>query len=67
MLGIWWALRLAIIACLSHRSFRCPKLIEYFWVLGGYLAFQGSPIWWAAMHRAHHRYTDSTSILIHLD
>ena len=44
---------------LSHRSFRCPKLIEYFWVLGGYLAFQGSPIWWATMHRAHHRYTDS--------
>jgi len=43
---------------LSHRSFRCPKLIEYFWVLGGYLAFQGSPIWWATMHRAHHRYAD---------
>jgi sn-1 stearoyl-lipid 9-desaturase len=45
---------------LSHRSFRCPKLIEYFWILGGYLAFQGSPIWWITMHRAHHRYTDST-------
>ncbi len=43
---------------LSHRSFRCPKLIEYFWVLGGYLAFEGSPIWWATIHRAHHRYTD---------
>jgi len=45
---------------LSHRSFRCSKLIEYFWVLGGYFAFQGSPIWWATMHRAHHRYTDSS-------
>ena len=43
---------------LSHRSFRCPKLIEYFWVLGGYLAFEGSPIWWATIHRAHHRLTD---------
>ena len=43
---------------LSHRSFRCPKLVEYFWVLGGYLAFEGSPIWWATMHRAHHRYVD---------
>lgn len=43
---------------LSHRSFKCPKLVEYFWVLGGYLAFEGSPIWWATMHRAHHRYTD---------
>jgi fatty-acid desaturase len=44
---------------LSHRSFRCPKWIEYFWVLGGYSASQGSPIWWATMHRAHHRYNDS--------
>jgi sn-1 stearoyl-lipid 9-desaturase len=45
---------------LSHKSFRCPKWVEHFWVLGGYLAFQGSPIWWATMHRAHHRYTDET-------
>ncbi len=44
---------------LSHRSFRCPKFVEYFWVLGGYLAFEGSPIWWASIHRAHHRYTDT--------
>jgi fatty-acid desaturase len=44
---------------LSHRSFRCPKIVEYFWVLGGYLAFEGSPIWWATMHRAHHRYVET--------
>jgi stearoyl-CoA desaturase (delta-9 desaturase) len=43
---------------LSHRSFQCPKFVEYFWVLGGYLAFEGSPIWWASIHRAHHRFTD---------
>lgn len=44
---------------LSHRSFKCLKPVEYFWVLGGYLAFEGSPLWWAAMHRAHHQYTDT--------
>ncbi len=44
---------------LSHRSFSCPKLIEYFFVFGGYLAFEGSPIWWATIHRAHHRYVDT--------
>ncbi len=44
---------------LSHRSFDCPKLVEYFWVFAGYLAFEGSPIWWATMHRAHHRYVDT--------
>lgn len=43
---------------LSHCSFRCPKIVEYFWVFGGYLAFEGSPIWWATIHRAHHRFTD---------
>lgn len=43
---------------LSHRAFKCPKWVEYFWVAPGYLAFEGSPIWWATIHRAHHRYTD---------
>jgi sn-1 stearoyl-lipid 9-desaturase len=44
---------------LSHRSFRCNKFVEYFWVFWGYLAFEGSPIWWAAIHRAHHKYVDT--------
>src|SRR4051812_27223070 len=44
---------------LSHRSFTCSKLVEYFWILPGYLAFEGSPVWWATIHRAHHRYVDT--------
>ncbi len=44
---------------LTHRSFSCPKLLEYFWVLSGYLAFEASPMWWATIHRAHHRYEDT--------
>lgn len=44
---------------LSHRSFACSKLVEYFWVLPGFLAFEGSPVWWATMHRAHHRHVDT--------
>jgi len=44
---------------LSHRAFRPQPAFEYFLILGGYLAFQGSPIWWAAIHRAHHRYADT--------
>lgn len=43
---------------LAHRSFRCPKAVEYFFVGCGYLAFQTSPIWWASMHRIHHKYSD---------
>jgi fatty-acid desaturase len=44
---------------LSHRSFKCLKAVEYFFVLAGYLAYEGSPIWWAAIHRAHHKYVDT--------
>lgn len=44
---------------LSHRSFKCVKAVEYFFVLAGYLAYEGSPIWWSAIHRAHHRYVET--------
>lgn len=44
---------------LSHRSFECSKFVEYFFVLAGYLSFEGSPIWWSTIHRAHHRHVDA--------
>lgn len=44
---------------LAHRSFKCHKLVEYFLVIGGYLGFESSPIWWACIHRAHHRFVDT--------
>ncbi len=43
---------------LSHRSFKCSKVLEYFFVAAGYLAMEGSPITWAVVHRAHHRQPD---------
>lgn len=58
---IWHALGVTVgyHRLISHRSFSCPKFVEYFWVMAGYLAFEGSPIWWATIHRAHHKYTDT--------
>lgn len=44
---------------LSHRAFKCHKLVEYFFVFGAYLAFEGAPIWWATIHRTHHKYVDT--------
>lgn len=44
---------------LSHRTFVTSKAVEYFWIASGYLAFEGSPIWWATVHRAHHRHVDT--------
>ncbi len=43
---------------LSHRSLKVPKWLEYFVVAGGYLALEGSPIFWVSTHRLHHRYSD---------
>ena len=58
---IWHALGITVglHRLLAHRSFACSKAVEYFLVLPGYLAFEGSPIWWATMHRAHHRHVDT--------
>jgi len=44
----------------THRSFQVPKWLEYFFVLCGTLAMQGSPIEWIGMHRMHHVYSDTT-------
>lgn len=44
---------------LSHRAFRCHKAVEYFFVFGAYFAYHGAPIWWATIHRTHHKYVDT--------
>jgi stearoyl-CoA desaturase (delta-9 desaturase) len=44
---------------LAHRSYKCPKAVEYILVMAGYLGFESSPMWWATLHRAHHRYTET--------
>jgi stearoyl-CoA desaturase (delta-9 desaturase) len=62
LLSYWWhgtGITVGYHRLLSHRSFRCKKAFEYFFVAGGYLAYQGSPIWWSSIHRAHHKYSDT--------
>nr|GMC92350.1 palmitoyl-monogalactosyldiacylglycerol delta-7 desaturase, chloroplastic-like [Ipomoea batatas] len=44
---------------LSHRSFKLPKWLEYFFAYCGVHALQGDPIGWASHHRYHHQYTDT--------
>ena len=44
----------------SHRSFKLPKLLEYFFILCGTLAAQGSVKGWVGYHRMHHLYTDES-------
>ena len=43
---------------LSHRSFECPKWLEYALVTVAMLTGQGSPLLWVANHRIHHGRSD---------
>lgn len=44
---------------LSHRSFKTRKIIERLLSLFGTLTVMGSPLAWVAVHRQHHRYSDT--------
>ena len=43
---------------LTHRSFKTHKFVKGFLMLCGTLSFEGSPSWWVASHRVHHRESD---------
>jgi fatty-acid desaturase len=42
----------------AHGAFEVPKWLEHLIAICGYLAIQRGPIFWVAMHRLHHRYSD---------
>jgi len=44
--------------CFAHRSFRVPRVVQLLGAILGAAAAQRGPLWWAAHHRQHHRYTD---------
>lgn len=43
----------------SHRSYKASLPLQYFLILAGGSAVQGSCFWWARRHRSHHRHTDT--------
>lgn len=43
---------------LTHRSFKCPRALEYTLALLGTLTMQGGAIDWVAHHRKHHQFSD---------
>jgi len=42
----------------THRSYKVPKFIEYFFAICGTLTLEGGPIFWVATHRVHHQNSD---------
>jgi fatty-acid desaturase len=42
----------------THRSYKVPLWVEYFFALCGTLTLEGGPIFWVAVHRVHHQNSD---------
>ncbi|HLJ45339.1 MAG TPA: fatty acid desaturase [Bryobacteraceae bacterium] len=42
----------------THRSYRVPLWMEYFFAVCGTLTLEGGPIFWVAVHRIHHQKSD---------
>src|SRR2546423_10242125 len=42
----------------THRSYKVPRVLEYFFAICGALTLEGGPIFWVAVHRIHHQKSD---------
>ncbi|MDQ6760972.1 MAG: fatty acid desaturase [Acidobacteriota bacterium] len=42
----------------THRSYKIPLGLEYFFAVCGALTLEGGPIFWVATHRIHHQNSD---------
>ena len=43
---------------ITHRSFSCPRWLEYTLAIIGTCSLQDAPAYWAAIHRCHHQFAD---------
>jgi len=42
----------------THRGYKCPLWLEYFFALCGALTLEGGPLFWVGVHRLHHQKSD---------
>ena len=61
-LGLFWIRLFGITAgyhrYFSHKTFKTSRVFQLILALLGVAAVQKGPLWWAAGHRRHHRYSD---------
>jgi stearoyl-CoA desaturase (delta-9 desaturase) len=43
----------------SHRSYRLGRVTQFVFAFAGLTAAQKGPLWWAAHHRNHHKFSDT--------
>jgi stearoyl-CoA desaturase (Delta-9 desaturase) len=61
--GLAYAVRMFAITAgyhryFAHRSYKVSRPVRFVLAFVGTTAVQKGPLWWAAHHRAHHRYAD---------
>ena len=61
-IGLYYARLFAITAgyhrYFSHRSYKTSRAMQFVLALLGVMTTQKGPLWWAAHHRRHHKYSD---------
>jgi len=45
----------------SHKAFKVNRFWQFMFAVVGNMSVQRGPLWWAAHHRHHHRFTDQPS------
>jgi fatty-acid desaturase len=55
---VGWGISLGYHRLHTHRSYKCPQWMEYFFAVCGTLTLEGGPIFWVATHRIHHQKSD---------
>ncbi len=53
-----WAMEAVYHRYFSHAAYRAGRLTQFLLALWGTQCGQRGPLWWAATHRAHHRFAD---------
>jgi fatty-acid desaturase len=55
---VGWGISLGYHRLHTHRSYKVPVWMEYFFAVCGSLTLEGGPIFWVATHRIHHQKSD---------
>ncbi len=73
---VWWGIPLVLVGnfifgslginlgyhrMLTHKAAVFPRMLERLWVLCGVCCLEGSPLWWACVHRIHHQHSDHSA------
>ncbi len=57
-ISVGWGISMGYHRLHTHRSYKIPRWLEYFFAFCGTLSLEGGPIFWVATHRIHHQYSD---------